>query len=204
VVIFEKKEPPMKCPKCGYNSFEIHDACKKCAHDLTSYKDNHGLKSIVLPLATRTLMAEKLMAENAPDLQAAVPEMPADMFSFDIPEDKTAVDAGSFLKDDPFDFGDESGSTSFGEGNFSFSKEQMSAQAKAEEDAFADLLESIGNNKTEMPQAAKPAETNSQDRFDLSDFMWDDTPDTAPGEVSKHAENDFNNLFGKMDDSAHK
>ena len=38
----------MKCPKCGYNSFEIHDTCKKCANDLTSYKNIHGLKSIVL------------------------------------------------------------------------------------------------------------------------------------------------------------
>ena len=35
----------MKCPKCGYNSFEFHDVCKKCAHDLTSYKDIHGLKT---------------------------------------------------------------------------------------------------------------------------------------------------------------
>ncbi len=78
----------MKCPKCGYNSFEIHDTCKKCANDLTSYKDIHGLKSIVLPLETRTVMAEKLMAEQAQDAPAAAVDAPADMFSFDLPEEE--------------------------------------------------------------------------------------------------------------------
>ena len=189
----------MKCPKCGYNSFEIHDTCKKCANDLTSYKDIHGLKSIVLPLENRTIMAEKLMAEKGPDDQAAVVDAPVDMFSFDIPEAETTADAGSFLKDDPFDFGDEPVSTSPGGGEFSFGKEQMSAQVMAEENAFADLLESSSQNK-----GAQPAEANSQVGSDLDDFTWDDTPATAPGEASKPAEDDFNSLFGDTDDIAHK
>jgi len=131
----------MKCPKCGYNSFEIHDTCKKCAHDLTSYKDIHGIKSIVLPHESRTVMAEKLMADKVQDAPAAVVDTPTDMFSFDIPHVETTADAAPFIKDDPFDFGGEPAAPSLGGGGSSFGNEQLSAQAKAEEDAFADLLE---------------------------------------------------------------
>jgi hypothetical protein len=191
----------MKCPKCGYNSFEIHDTCKKCANDLTSYKDIHGLKSIVLPLETRTVMAEKLMAEQAQDEPAAAVDAPADMFSFDLPEEEATTVTP---KDDPFDFGSETASSVLGGGDFSFSKEQMSAQAKAEEDAFADLLESSAKSTGNTPPPSQAAETNDQVGMELSNFTWDDTPDTAPGEVAKPADDDFNSLFGDTDDSAHK
>jgi hypothetical protein len=191
----------MKCPKCGYNSFEIHDICKKCANDLTSYKNIHGLKSIVIPLETRTIMAEKLMADRAQEEPAAAIEAPADMFSFDIPEGETNAVTPT---GDPFDFGTEPTSPVLGGGDFSFSKEQMSAQAKAEEEAFADLLESSSKAKGSTPSTPQSAESQDQDGIDLSNFTWDDTPDTAPGEVSRPAGDDFNTLFGDTDDSALK
>lgn len=194
----------MKCPKCGYNSFEIHDTCKKCANDLTSYKDIHGIKSIVLPHETRTIMAEKLMAEKVQDAPGAVVDAPVDMFSFDIPEDETTAESASFIKDDPFDFDDGPAAPSLGGGEFSYGKEQMSAQAKAEEDAFADLLESSSQNKREAPSSPQPAEANNQFGSDLNNFSWDDTPDSAPGEAAKPAEDDFNSLFGDTDDTAKK
>jgi len=191
----------MKCPKCGYNSFEIHDTCKKCANDLTSYKNIHGLKSIVIPLETRTIMAERLMAEKAQEEPAAAVDAPADMFSFDIPEGEATT---AIPKNDPFDFSGEPEAPSFGDNDFSFSKEQMSAQAKAEEDAFADLLESSSKAAGSTPSAVQPAEDNSQAGMELSNFTWDDTPDPSPGEAAKPAEDDFNSLFGDTDDTAHK
>jgi hypothetical protein len=196
----------MKCPKCGYNSFEIHDTCKKCANDLTSYKDIHGLKFIVLPHETRAIMAEKLMAEKAQDVPAAVAEAPVDMFSFDIPEGEATTDAGSFLKDDPFNFDDvpASPAPSPGGGDFSFGKEQMSAQAKAEEDAFADLLESSSQNKGGEHSIPQPVKASTQVESELSSFSWDDTPATASGEQAKPVEDDFNSLFGDTDDTAKK
>lgn len=190
----------MKCPKCGYNSFEIHDTCKKCANDLTSYKDIHGLKPIVLPLETRTIMAEKLMADRAQDEPIAAVDAPADMFSFDIPDNEPAAAAGSFPKDDPFNFGDEPSAPSLGGGGFSFGNEQMSAQAKAEEDAFADLLESSSQDKGGAPSAPQTPDAGAE----LGDFSWDDTPATAPGESAKPAEDDFNSLFGDTDETAKK
>lgn len=193
----------MKCPKCGYNSFEIHDTCKKCANDLTSYKDIHGLKSIVLPLETRTIMAEKLIADMAQDVPAAVADAPTDMFSFDIPEGEATPDAGSFLKDDPFNFGDDPATDSLGGGGFSFGTQQTSTQAKAEEDAFADLLES-SQNSGEAPLAPQTSVAYNQADSDLSNFSWDDTPDTGAGDAAAKAKDDFNDLFGDTDDSVKK
>lgn len=33
----------MKCPKCGYASFEYLDTCRKCGRDLTQFKTDMGL-----------------------------------------------------------------------------------------------------------------------------------------------------------------
>ncbi len=37
----------MKCPKCGFNSFEFLDSCKKCGVSLESFKKSLGISSVV-------------------------------------------------------------------------------------------------------------------------------------------------------------
>jgi predicted nucleic acid-binding Zn-ribbon protein len=188
----------MKCPKCGYNSFEIHDSCKKCANDLTGYKDTHGLKSIVLPQAARADLAEKLMSDMSADSHEEAAAVPADMFSFDIPgNEATTVQAAP--QDDPFNFDDQPSSPPPSGGDFSFSEDQKSAQARAEEEAFADLLESAPR----APQAASTPAAAAQDQEDLSNFSWDDTPDVVSGSQAKPSD-DFNDLFGDTDENAKK
>jgi hypothetical protein len=187
----------MKCPKCGYNSFEIHDTCKKCANDLTGYKNTHGLKSVVLPLEARTGMAEKLLAESSHDVQAVAADVPTDMFSFDVPD--TAGSSPS-PQDDPFNFGDEPATPALGGGEFSFGDDQKSAQAKAEEEAFASLLES----SSQAPKPGAAAGAAAEDAGDdLSNFSWDDTPEAAPAGGAKSSD-DFNDLFGDTDEDAKK
>jgi len=39
----------MRCPKCGYNSFDHFDSCKKCGNDLILFKQNYGIKSVLFP-----------------------------------------------------------------------------------------------------------------------------------------------------------
>lgn len=39
----------MKCPKCGYNSFEFLDACKKCGVDLGTFKKSHRINTVLRP-----------------------------------------------------------------------------------------------------------------------------------------------------------
>lgn len=183
----------MKCPKCGYNSFEFHDSCKKCASDLTGYKETYGIKPIVLPLEARMSMAESLMAENAlSDNSPEASNEQDDMFSFDLPEDE----ASRSRADDPFNFDDEPSQAG---GQFSFDEGQQSAQAKAEEDAFADLLEST----TQKDKPAAPA-AGSAGESDLSSFSWDDAPDATATSGAKPAEDDFNSLFGDLDEPTKK
>ena len=43
----------MKCPKCGFNSFDYLDNCKKCGSDLVPFKAKHGLRSLLFPEVTR-------------------------------------------------------------------------------------------------------------------------------------------------------
>jgi hypothetical protein len=192
----------MKCPKCGYNSFEIHDICKRCSNDLSSYKDIHGLKPIVLPLETRTAMAEKMMAGKPEEEHAPVVDAPSDMFSFDIPGDESETATTSFKNDDPFDFGDEPAAAAPAD-DFSFTPEQMSAQAKAEEDAFADLLESNAP-KHDAELAATETAADRQIESELSSFAWDDVPTPAGADAAKPVEDDFNSLFGDTDDTSSK
>src|SRR5512133_226076 len=187
----------MKCPKCGYNSFEFHDSCKKCNNDLTGYKETYGINPIVLPAEARTSMAAALMAEtalNEPAPVASVEE--GDMFSFDLP----AEEAAPAIPDDPFNFDDEPAAPSKKGGAFSFADGQS---AQGEEDAFADLLEST-SQEDKAPTRQAPAAAASAGEADLSNFSWDDTPTPAPGQPAKAPEDDFNSLFGKTDEPAKK
>ena len=39
----------MKCPKCGYHSFDHLDSCKKCSHDLVEHKAKFNLRGFFFP-----------------------------------------------------------------------------------------------------------------------------------------------------------
>lgn len=179
----------MKCPKCGFNSFEFHDSCKKCSNDLTSYKATYGIKPIVLPAEVRAGMAGELLAQSAlNNPQPAASEAPMDMFSFDVPD----APATPAIADDPFNFDDEP--TAPSGGSFAMDDNDRSAQAKAEDDAFADLLESTS-------QKEEPAAGNAKGGTELGNFSWDDTPDEPTGGSAKPVEDDFNSLFGDSDEA---
>lgn len=59
----------MKCPKCGYNSFEYLDSCKKCKNDLSAFKQAHGIRSAAVPavaVAAASAVAVAAIAAAAP------------------------------------------------------------------------------------------------------------------------------------------
>ena len=39
----------MRCPKCGYNSFDHLESCKKCGNELGEHKQRYGIKSVLFP-----------------------------------------------------------------------------------------------------------------------------------------------------------
>lgn len=191
----------MKCPKCGFNSFEYHDSCKKCAGDLSGYKQTYSIASMVLPLeAKEKLAAEFQTAESTTDEISDAPETHDDMFSFDLPDESQP--APGHLNDDPFNFDEPSPHL------------EQPGRSKSEDDAFADLLESTSQTE-ESPFAAAQAEvaaapakavesSSGPGEFDLESFSWDDTPAETAASGDTEAADDFDSLFGDTKENAPK
>jgi len=228
----------MKCPKCGFNSFEYHDVCKKCSSDLAGYKLTHGILPVVLPREAREEMVSSQRTAETDETDeteqaAQVPETHADMFTFDLPEDETPAqdtppssDRNPFNFDeepaapaaqafagftfdeeeasetdapapgtpptansDPFAFDDELDVTKLPSlDDLTFPGDQQSAQTKAEDDAFADLLESPGRDDTDDGTATSPPPAGAPGEFDLENFAWNDTSATEQSPSSSAPE----------------
>jgi hypothetical protein len=54
----------MKCPKCGYHSFDHLDSCKKCGQGLADHKAKFNLRGFFFPGHTATAEPSPL-AENS-------------------------------------------------------------------------------------------------------------------------------------------
>jgi len=197
----------MKCPKCGYNSFEGSDICKKCSHDLSDHRSAYGLRPIVFQKETRIAMAEALATESAP---RAVPdqaaEKPMDMFTFDLPQEAPAPSAGvGAAKGDPFSFdeGPTGPSPDVGAA-FSFDVDRKATADKSAADVFADLLEPPGGKGTDAEASlAGPEDADAGGAYDLSNFSWDDTPEVSVNGTKKPVD-DFDTLFGASEESGKK
>ena len=191
----------MKCPKCGFNSFEYYDSCKKCSSDLIGYKQTYSITSMILPLeAKEMLAAEFRSAESATDQIGDTTETHDDIFSFDLPDDSPSTPAHH--NDDPFNFDEPSPDV------------KQFSSSKSEDDVFADMLESTSQSeKTPFAAAqtatasvaAKAAEVSSgPGEFDLESFSWDDTPDAAAAPDSTVGADDFDSLFGDTKEKTSK
>lgn len=187
----------MKCPKCGFNSFEYYDSCKRCSSDLTGYKLTYSITPLVLPIeAIEKLAAESRAAENMTDRISDSTETNDDIFSFDLPDEPQTAPVSQ--NDDPFNFDEPAPVVN------------QSMSSKAEDDVFADLLESTSQSDESPFAAAKstvittPAASKSagissgSGEFDLESFSWDDTPAAPEASTpdSTKAADDFDSLFG--------
>lgn len=174
----------MKCPKCGYTSFESYDSCRKCAADLVGFKEANRITPLVLPASERAALAATMLAEQG---QSDAEADNDDMFSFNLPTSQTEESAAST---DPFAFNDSPSPAT----PFSFDTPAVAPAAPAGNDPFASLLES-------SPAPQQPAAPVAQG-LELNSFSWDDTPapgqpagDTAPRTAP---DDDFNSLFGEL------
>jgi hypothetical protein len=191
----------MKCPKCGFNSFEYYGICKKCSADLTSYKQTYSINALLLPLeAKEKCAAEYRAVEDSTVENQDVIESHEDIFSFELPDETPGrvVDRS----DDPFNFDEP------------VPENQLNG-AKSENDIFADLLESTSQSEI-APFTAQPkvspatAFTNSQrddgssaggaGEFDFDSFTWDETLPPTPVSGTPDAADDFDSLFGETKD----
>lgn len=54
----------MKCPKCGYHSFEYLERCRKCGNDLAAFKSKFNLRSLIFPKRQSGAVAPAATREN--------------------------------------------------------------------------------------------------------------------------------------------
>lgn len=183
----------MKCPKCGFNSFEYYDSCKRCSADLSGFKRTYSIASVVLPLeAKEKLVAEFKSAESPAEEVSANVETHDDIFSFNLPNDSPST--SSQHNDDPFNFDEPAMDI------------KQTNGVKFEDNAFADLLESTPRNNespfaaaqvTAAPAEVKgPASSPAPGEFDLESFSWDEAPAPATPDGSGAVKDDFDSLSG--------
>lgn len=55
----------MKCPKCGYHSFDHLDHCKKCAQELIDHKAQFNLRGFFFPGQTADQVVASAQADTA-------------------------------------------------------------------------------------------------------------------------------------------
>lgn len=186
----------MKCPKCGYNSFEFYDNCKKCSNDLTGYKLTYSISPVVIPLEVKArLAAERNSAKPVDNSSNVVAENNADMFAFNESDDTSAVAVGAVANEDPFNF-DETDTAV-----------DKTGRTGSDVDPFADLLESTSlsdnNSFGGSPASGKPAatrpEVSAQGEYELDSFSWYEGAVAADsGSASKADEDDFDSFFGDI------
>ena len=178
----------MKCPKCGFNSFEYLDSCKKCGNDLAAFKMSLGIQPVVMPpgvFSGQEAIAEGVGEEDSFIPETAIPASAADEFEFEttsvapaeaparvaedaafgeISFDDTASDATTT----PGWSGSDQADSFPGQDFEGFNTEQVSAP---KDDVLADMF-----GKDEAKAAEK--KTDPDDFFnspELADLFKDDT-----------------------------
>lgn len=149
----------MRCPKCGYNSFDHLDHCKKCNIDLTEHKARFGIKSVLLTEALPDdLTGENLAAVVDEPLVAAAVLNNLDE-NFELPETTEGEDFG-------FDF--------------------MGESEEEEDLAFDELFDDVPSEETTEdslpgPEAAEKAREPEPVNRATADEKFE-LPKTAKGE----------------------
>lgn len=194
----------MKCPKCGFNSFEYYDNCKKCSNDLLGFKQTYAIASMVLPFeAKEKLSADISRDDNSADQIDKVSETHDDMFSFNLPDEPTVTPAQTSA--DPFDFNEPSVDT------------VQVGNITSDDNVFSDLLESSPQTENSTFAEAQPVSATaavlkedssaSPGEFDLESFSWDDVSAEAPASTvaeTAEAADDFDSLFGDTKETISK
>lgn len=108
----------MKCPKCGYHSFDHLNDCKKCGNDLVAHKEKFNLRGFYAPGQSEPVAAvEQPVAESDPVAtdSPAGPSSDNVDFGFDFLDDDNTNDSPAADINDnqgvnidrPFDVGSE-------------------------------------------------------------------------------------------------
>ncbi len=165
----------MRCPKCGFNSFDYLDNCKKCGKDLVEFKERYGIKSVLFPGQTA---AGEIAVETDFDADAAVAAATASVATAPVFEASPEPEAPAAEGDD---FGFDFMGDSTEDDDLSF--DELFEEAPEDEDVEETL---------EGPKGKAEATDSTDFSFDLpeeddleDDFGFDPDEDGAPNSAPK-------------------
>ena len=164
----------MKCPKCGYTSFESNNSCAKCGNELSDFREAYGLAPLVLPARLRASMAAE-MAGADDDEENSPAESSNDMFSFDLPNHAEPV--APQPANDPFAY----------------------SEPAAPHDPFSELLETTSAAPAQKAAGGAGMEPDS---FSWDETPVPQAAGAKPKSASAtNVDDDFSSLFGEVDNS---
>lgn len=144
----------MRCPKCGYNSFDHLDSCKKCGKDLSEHKQRFGIVSVLFPGQMKPV--EQAAAEDesvVDDVVAAATTVAAAGVATAAADEFSAVESAA-ESDEADDFGFDFMGDSEEEEDLSF--DELFEEASADEDV-----------EETLPSPEKEAAAGDDFAFDL-------------------------------------
>lgn len=176
----------MKCPKCGYNSFEYLNQCKKCGNDLVLFKQNSGIYSVLVPVVAQ---------EVAVPTVGIAPELPQD-------QPVETEGGGEFKWDEP--------TAEQAEALPDFSFNEQPAEAAPD---LGDLLESsvpldrTAGERNQTPAAGGPSGLAAAPAgFEFSEFLAEEKdqsqaePAQAQAKPAPELDGDFDFLFNSEEE----
>jgi len=179
----------MRCPKCGYNSFDHLDSCKKCGKDLVEFKQSFGIKSVLFPGqmsssgGAEEAELDSISSDAAVAAATGVAAATATAAAVNAAGDEPLA-AGADGDDFGFDFMGDSAE----DDDLSF--DELFEEAPEDED-----IEETIEGPTEAAAAETDAESGDEFSFDVSDEeadLEDDFGIDAEDEASASAtEDDF-------------
>lgn len=202
----------MRCPKCGYNSFDHLDSCKKCGKDLVEFKQSFGIKSVLFPgqmnpggvaeeaefdsvaadaavsVATGVAAATTATEVHVADAESEAGGADGDDFGFDFMGDSAEDDDLSF--DELFEEAPED--------------EDIEETIEAPKEAAADPEAESGDDFSfDLPDEEAELEDDfgfdpvdeASDSAAADDFSFDDDPDSVSESDSTGSEEDPNRPF---------
>lgn len=150
----------MKCPKCGFTSFDFLENCKKCGQDLQGHKSKFGLRSLIFP----NLGGQPPAAEEASDPVAAQDSSSGEGtdFGFDFMSEEATVT--EVAATEPPVEAEEKPADEEEEDDFSFA-----AADEADDDADADDFEFVAEDDSDDADGFEFSEEEPADDFDFSE-----------------------------------
>jgi uncharacterized RDD family membrane protein YckC len=154
----------MKCPKCGYNSFDHLESCKKCGEDMETHKARFGLRSLFFGCGKGEPASPLTSVEEAE--------------SKALPEDEVAPAAAT---DFGFDF---MGEQVPAEGPLESSLEELLGTGHEGSQVFYVEQKEPSPGSSAIPSPLEQYDDAPAGDASDFDFTWEEKSLTAAGEIS--------------------